>query len=95
MYPPEGGSIRPAVSSLDGEAVVEVMDTGIGIPPDALPHVFERFYRVGQSRSRQPDGAGLGLAIIKSICKAHGREIEAESAPGRGSTFRVRLRLAA
>jgi len=74
---------------------VEVTDTGTGIPPEALPLVFERFHRVDQSRSRQPEGAGLGLAIIKSICKAHGGEIDAESAPGRGSTFRVRLPLAA
>jgi heavy metal sensor kinase len=94
-YTPEGGSVRLGVSSLDGKAVVEVTDTGIGIPPEALPHVFERFYRVDQSRSRQPDGAGLGLAIIMSICKAHGGEIEAESAVGRGSTFRVRLPLSA
>lgn len=90
-YTPEGGSIRLAVSALAGEAVLEVADTGIGIPPEALPHVFERFYRVDESRSRQPDGAGLGLAIIKSICKAHSGEIEVESALGRGSTFRVRL----
>ncbi|HZZ56333.1 MAG TPA: ATP-binding protein [Opitutaceae bacterium] len=94
-YTPEGGSIRLRVSALDGQAVLQVSDTGIGIPPEALPHIFERFYRVDQSRSRQPDGAGLGLAIIKSICKAHGGEIGVESAVGRGSTFRVRLPLAA
>lgn len=90
-YTPEGGSIRLAVNAHAGEAVLEVADTGIGILPEALPHVFERFYRVDESRSRQPDGAGLGLAIIKSICKAHSGEIEVESAVGRGSTFRVRL----
>jgi heavy metal sensor kinase len=94
-YTPVGGEITLRVSVQGGTAVLEVADTGIGIPAEALPHVFERFFRVDQSRSRDPDGAGLGLAIVKAICLAHGGGAEAESVPGRGSRFRVRLPLIA
>ena len=80
-----------AVMDRAGVAVLEVTDDGIGIPPEALPHVFDRFFRVDQSRSREPDGAGLGLAIVKAIVQAHGGEVEAESKLGEGSTFRVKL----
>jgi signal transduction histidine kinase len=59
-----------------------------------LPHVFKRFFRVDSSRSRDPGGAGLGLSIVKSICSAHGAEIEVLSTAGKGSTFRVRHPLA-
>ncbi len=93
-YTPEGGSIRLGVSACDGEGRLEVTDTGGGIPPEALAHIFERFYRVDQSRSRETGGAGLGLAVVKSICEAHRVEIEVESTVGLGSTFRVRLPLA-
>lgn len=93
-YTSEGGEIWIKVRTDDGHAVLEVADTGIGIPSDALPRVFDRFYRVDESRSRYPDGAGLGLAIVKSICNANGGEIEVESPVGRGSSFRVRLPLA-
>jgi two-component system phosphate regulon sensor histidine kinase PhoR len=75
--------------------VFEVRDTGAGIPGEALPYVFQRFYRIDGSRSREGGGAGLGLSIVKSICAAHGARVEVESAPGRGSTFRVRQPLAA
>ncbi|HVW19675.1 MAG TPA: ATP-binding protein [Opitutaceae bacterium] len=94
-YTPVGGEISLRVAAQGGMALLEVTDTGIGIPESALPHVFERFFRVDQARSREPDGAGLGLAIVKAICQAHGGEAEAESAPGRGSRFRVRLPRAA
>jgi two-component system OmpR family sensor kinase len=73
---------------------VEVTDTGSRISPEALSHVFERFYRADESRSRETGGAGLGLAIVKSICEAHRVEIEVESTVGLDSTFRVRLPLA-
>jgi signal transduction histidine kinase len=63
--------------------VLEVSDNGIGIPPDALPHVFDRFFRVDKARTRDPGGAGLGLAIVKSICTAHGAQVEVESDNGR------------
>ena len=75
-------------------AVLDVTDNGIGIPAEALPHVFKRFFRVDGSRSREQGGAGLGLSIVKSICSAHGAVIEVMSAPGRGSTFRIRQPLA-
>jgi heavy metal sensor kinase len=75
-------------------AEIAVRDTGIGIPPEALPRVFERFYRVDQARSREVGGAGLGLCIAKTIAEAHGGRIELESTVGAGSTFTVVLPLA-
>jgi signal transduction histidine kinase len=81
------------VLASNGHAVLEVEDNGIGIPPEALPHVFERFYRVDKSRSADSESAGLGLSIVKSICIAHGAEVEARSAIGGGSCFRVKLPL--
>ena len=93
-YTPGGGAVHLTVTAANGHAVLEIKDTGIGIPAEALPHVFERFFRVDQTRSREPGGAGLGLAIVKSICNAHGGEVEVESAVGRGSRFRVQLPVA-
>jgi heavy metal sensor kinase len=93
-YTPAKGSIQLSVSTTNGHAVLEVADTGIGIPPDALPHVFERFYRVDQTRHADSESAGLGLSIVKSICTAHGADVEAESDPGKGSRFRVKLPIA-
>jgi heavy metal sensor kinase len=92
-YTPERGAVHLRVAAMAGQAVLEVADTGVGIPSESLPHVFERFFRVDQARSRQPDGAGLGLAIVKSICHAHG-EVTVKSALNRGSRFRVSLPLA-
>ena len=92
-YTPSGGAIRLNVHASERKAVMEVIDTGIGIPAAALPHVFERFFRVDEARSRTIDGAGLGLAIVKSICNAHGGRVEVESAESRGSRFRVELPL--
>jgi len=94
-YTPRGGRVRLSVRRESGYAVLDVPDDGIGIPAEALPHVFKRFYRVDTSRSREQGGAGLGLAIVKSICTAHGAIVEVASTPGRGSTFRVRQPLAA
>ncbi len=94
-YTPSGGQVRLAVRREAGFAVLEVSDNGIGIPANALPHVFQRFFRVDRSRSREQGGAGLGLSIVKSICSAHGAEVEVSSSPGQGSTFRVRQPLAA
>jgi signal transduction histidine kinase len=93
-YTPAGGSVNLRVQGREGEATLEVSDTGIGIPSAALPHVFERFFRVDAARSREVDGAGLGLAIVKSICSAHGGRVEVESVENRGSTFKVKLPLA-
>ncbi len=96
-FTPEGGRVslgltRPA----EGWARLVVADTGAGIPPDELPHIFERFYRVDKARTRSQGGAGLGLAIAQRIALVHGGRIEAASdgATGRGSTFSVWLPLA-
>ena len=78
----------------DGHALLEVTDTGIGIPQDALARIFERFYRVDKGRSRDEGGTGLGLAIVKHVAQTHGGQVEVESRIGKGSTFRVRLPLA-
>jgi two-component system sensor histidine kinase ResE len=70
---------------------LSVSDTGPGIPAPDLPHVFDRFYRVDKSRSRELGGAGLGLAIVRSIVEAHGGHIDVESVLGEGTTFNVWL----
>jgi signal transduction histidine kinase len=70
-----------------------VSDTGIGIDPDALEHVFERFYRADEARTRAFGGSGLGLSIAEQLVSGHGGRISAESTPGRGSTFTVSLPL--
>jgi heavy metal sensor kinase len=93
-YTPAGGRVRLTVRREQGFAILEVADDGIGIPAEALPHVFKRFFRVDGSRSREQGGAGLGLAIVKSICAAHGADVEVISSPGKGSCFRMRQPLA-
>lgn len=90
-YTAKGGTIALTVSTRANNALLEVTDTGIGIPIEAQPHVFERFYRVDKARSRQMGGAGLGLAIVKSICSAHGGHVRVQSQEGRGSRFSVEL----
>jgi heavy metal sensor kinase len=92
-YTPEGGAARIQVSAENNHTLLEVTDTGIGIPAEALAHLFERFYRVDKARSRQMGGAGLGLAIVKSIVTAHGGRVIVESTEGIGSRFRVLLPL--
>jgi heavy metal sensor kinase len=94
-YTPNGGRIKLEIAQEEGNAVLDVADDGIGIPPEALPHVFKRFFRVDGSRSRDQGGAGLGLSIVKSICDAHGARVEVSSTPGQGSRFRIRQPLAA
>jgi heavy metal sensor kinase len=90
-FTPRGGTVSLRTVSDDTGSVLEVADTGIGIPASAIPHVFDRFFRVDEARSRDDGGAGLGLAIVKSICSAHGAEIDVESHVERGSCFRVRF----
>jgi signal transduction histidine kinase len=92
-YTPEGGRVSVDVRRVDGSAVVAVQDTGIGIDPDALEHVFERFYRADDARTRAFGGAGLGLSIAEQLVTGHGGRIAAESKPGQGSTFTVTLPL--
>jgi heavy metal sensor kinase len=92
-YTPPLGRVQMEVHGLNGRAVLEVEDSGVGIAPEALPHVFERFYRVDKARCADAESAGLGLAIVKAICAAHGAEVEAASTPGVGSRFRVKLPL--
>jgi heavy metal sensor kinase len=94
-YTPNGGRIKLKIAQENGDAVLDVADDGMGIPAEALPHVFKRFFRVDGSRSRDQGGAGLGLSIVKSICDAHGARVEVSSTPGQGSRFRIRQPLAA
>ena len=89
-----GGQIHVRVSLREQRAILEVTDNGMGMPPEAIPHVFERFFRVDKARSRDLGGAGLGLSIVKSICLAHRGRVEVESKEGHGSRFIVELPLA-
>ena len=93
-YTAAGGRVSLRLEARGREAVVTFSDTGIGIPAEDLPHVFDRFYRV-TGASPSPAGTGLGLAIAKRIVEAHGGAIEVDSRPGQGSTFTVRLPLKA
>jgi signal transduction histidine kinase len=90
-HTPAGGSITVTLGRVDNSLELSVSDTGEGINPDDLPHVFERFYRSGTSRSRNEGGTGLGLAIAKQMVEAHGGTVTVESTPGKGSTFRISL----
>jgi heavy metal sensor kinase len=92
-YTPDGGAVRLSVIAGDDKAVLEVEDSGIGIPAEAQPHIFERFFRVDAARSRDMGGAGLGLSIVKSICTAHGGRVDFQSTEGKGSRFKVELPL--
>jgi heavy metal sensor kinase len=88
-YTPVDGAVRLRVDAVEGRAVLTVADSGIGMPAEAVPHVFERFYRVDATRSDDTGGAGLGLAIVKTICDAHGAMVRVVSELGRGSSFHV------
>jgi heavy metal sensor kinase len=92
-YTPRGGQVSVELASNDGKVVFSVADTGIGIAPGDLPHVFDRFWRADSARTRTSEraGTGLGLAICKWIAEAHGGTIDVQSRPGRGTTFTVGL----
>ncbi len=90
-YTPAGGQIFLSAVQRDDQILLGVQDSGAGITPEALPHVFERFYRGDPARPEQSGASGLGLAIAKSIVEMHGGRIWAESAPGAGSTFTIAL----
>jgi heavy metal sensor kinase len=90
-YTPPGGNVRATLDAHGPDVRICIADTGLGIPPEACPRVFERFYRADESRSREKDGFGLGLSIVKWIVESHHGTVELASQPGAGSTFTVRL----
>ncbi len=92
-YTGEGGSISVSAATQNGWATLTVADNGAGIPAEALPHVFERFYRADKARSRYSGGSGLGLSIVKAICTAHRGDVEIASTEGVGTTVTIRLLL--
>jgi len=93
-YTPEKGHLEISLA-MDGNcARVDISDTGIGIPAEHLPHIFDRFYRVDKARNRMDGGTGLGLAIVKWIAEAHGGGISVTSTVGQGSSFSVQLPIA-
>jgi two-component system phosphate regulon sensor histidine kinase PhoR len=94
-YTPREGKVDVTLEPRDGFAVLAVKDTGIGIPEEDLDRIFERFYRVDKARSRSAGGTGLGLAIVKHAVGLHGGTVEVKSKLARGSTFTVRIPLAA
>jgi signal transduction histidine kinase len=90
-YTPEGGRVGLRAEPADGGVLFSVSDTGPGIPPASLPHIFERFYRVDRDRSRELGGTGLGLSIVKHIAAQHGGSVDAQSVYGQGTTIRVKI----
>jgi len=90
-YTPEGGSVRLAWHRTPEGAAFDVEDTGIGIPPEHIPRLTERFYRVDRGRSRETGGTGLGLAIVKHALARHGAALDIASTPGKGSRFSARF----
>ena len=94
-YSEEGGKVEFAAETEGAFVVFSVRDFGIGIPGRDLERIFERFYRVDRTRSRATGGTGLGLAIVRHVAQAHGGEVSVESEEGQGSTFRLKLPLAA
>jgi len=90
-YTDAGGAVTVELSQRDGDALLEVADTGIGIKGEDLPYIFERFWRGEPSRARRTGGAGIGLAIVRELVRAHDGRIDVESKPGHGSRFSVTL----
>jgi signal transduction histidine kinase len=89
LHPPSSNQMSAVVRQ--SSVVIEVEDTGVGIPAEALPHVFERFYRVDGARTRASGGSGLGLAIVQAIVQAHHGQIDIQSTPGQGTCTTIRL----
>jgi len=93
-FTPSGGAVTVSAQRHNGSVEVRVADTGVGIPPEHLPRLFERFYRADPARSREDGGTGIGLAIARSVVEAHGGHIRAESELGKGSVFTFDLPVA-
>jgi signal transduction histidine kinase len=93
QYTPEDGTITLSLFRDGDWARLEVADTGVGIAPEHLPHVFDRFYRADKARTRASRGSGLGLAIVRGIAEQHGGEVTVRSDAGKGSIFTVWLKL--
>jgi signal transduction histidine kinase len=94
-YTRPGGRVDVSVSTGDGDVVLTVADTGVGIPARETGRIFERFYRVDRARSRETGGTGLGLSIVRHVIENHGGTIDVRSELGRGTTIEVRLSAAA
>lgn len=94
QYTPAGGAVKVQLSSISQKAVIAIEDTGVGIPPQAQPFIFDRFYRVDGARARHTGGTGLGLSIAQVIAQHHGGSIQVKSQPGSGSVFTITLPLA-
>jgi len=92
-YSPAGGAVTVRIDAQNGHACISVADEGLGIPAGALPHLFERFYRVDSDMTRQIEGTGLGLYVVKEIITLHGGDVSVTSEVGKGSVFTVRLPL--
>ena len=91
-YTPEGGQVNVTAHHRDnGHVILRVSDTGLGIPPDVVPRLFEKFYRIPDEAYYSQEGTGLGLSIVQGIVEQHGGSIAVESEVGKGSTFSVTL----
>jgi signal transduction histidine kinase len=96
-FTPAGGEVRVSIDRVDNVAEIRVEDTGEGIPPEHLPHIFDRFYRVrGAGEQASPEkGLGLGLSFVAWIVRAHGGTVDVRSEPSKGTSFIVKLPLSA
>jgi len=90
-YTPDGGKITVVLRRMGRDAVLEISDTGVGIPPEDVEHVFDRFYRVDKARSRETGGTGLGLSIVQQIVRLHAGSVTVQSEQDKGTTFTVQL----
>jgi len=93
QYTPSGGAVSVSLRRENGDGIITVSDTGIGIPEGSIDRIFDRFYRVAEERTRADGGSGLGLSIVKLAAECHGGAVSVASGPGKGSTFTVRLPL--
>jgi signal transduction histidine kinase len=90
-YTPSGGRVRLELRAGESQITLVVSDTGIGISPEALPHIFEEFYRAANAKATGREGTGLGLSLVKRIVDLYQGEVHVQSEPGKGTTFTVTL----